>query len=71
MSEFAGVMRNQILEKGELQVSEKERKEDYESKNKELVTLITNKCVNRETKRPFPPRIVRITFSLRRCGRLV
>ena len=47
-----------ILEKGELQVSEKERKEDFESKSKEIATIIAQKCINKETNRPFPIRMV-------------
>ncbi|RWS12678.1 ribosome maturation protein SBDS-like protein [Dinothrombium tinctorium] len=44
----------QILEKGELQVSEKERQTQLESSFKDIATIISDKCVNPETKRPYP-----------------
>jgi len=43
----------QILEKGELQVSEKERQIQLESLFKDVATLVAEKCVNPETKRPL------------------
>lgn len=36
-----------ILEKGELQVSDKERSTELESKFRDIATIITEKCVNR------------------------
>jgi ribosome maturation protein SDO1 len=43
-----------ILEKGELQVSSREREVEAEEKVKEVASIIAEKCVNRETSRPFP-----------------
>jgi len=43
----------QILEKGELQVSEKERQIQLESLFKDVATIVAEKCVNPETKRPL------------------
>ncbi|KAL3090167.1 hypothetical protein niasHS_006619 [Heterodera schachtii] len=42
-----------ILEKGDLQISDKERQVTSESSFKEVANLITNMCVNSETQRPF------------------
>lgn len=44
----------EILQKGELQVSEKERSHQLESTYKDIATIIADKCVNPETKRPYP-----------------
>jgi ribosome maturation protein SDO1 len=44
----------QILEKGELQVSEKERQNQLEESFKEVANIVADKCVNPETKRPYP-----------------
>jgi len=43
-----------ILEKGELQVSDKERQVTAEVSIKEISNLIANMCVNPETQRPYP-----------------
>ncbi|XP_035690796.1 ribosome maturation protein SBDS-like [Branchiostoma floridae] len=43
----------QILKKGELQVSEKERHSQLESMYKDIATLVADMCVNPETKRPY------------------
>jgi len=43
----------QILAKGDLQVSEKERTLDRESTVKEIATIVSDKCVNPDTKRPY------------------
>jgi len=43
----------QILEKGELQVSEKERQIQLESLFKDVATVVAEKCVNPETNRPL------------------
>ncbi len=51
----------EILDKGEVQVSEKERALDQESKLKEIATIISQKCINKETNRPFP------TTMIERC----
>lgn len=44
----------QILDKGELQISDKERQNQMESSFKEIATIIADKCVNPDTKRPYP-----------------
>ncbi|XP_035738714.1 ribosome maturation protein SBDS-like [Vespa mandarinia] len=43
-----------ILEKGELQVSDKERHLALDSMFKDIATTIADKCVNPESKRPYP-----------------
>lgn len=48
----------QILDKGELQISEKERNNQLESALKDVATIVSEKCVNSETKRPFPVSII-------------
>lgn len=47
-----------ILEKGDLQVSEKERQVQSESLVKEVANLIANMCVNPDTKRPYSGRVI-------------
>ncbi|KRY47546.1 Ribosome maturation protein SBDS [Trichinella britovi] len=42
-----------ILEKGELQISEKERKLYYESSFKEIANIIAGMCVDIKSKRPY------------------
>jgi ribosome maturation protein SDO1 len=42
-----------ILEKGELQVSDKERHQQFDNLFKEIATMVSDKCVNPETKRPY------------------
>ncbi|XP_046992258.1 ribosome maturation protein SBDS [Schistocerca americana] len=44
----------EILAKGELQVSDKERHSQLESLFKDIATTVADKCVNPETKRPYP-----------------
>lgn len=44
----------EILEKGELQVTEKERHATLDSTFKEIATLVADKTVNPETNRPYP-----------------
>ncbi|GAV05668.1 hypothetical protein RvY_15763 [Ramazzottius varieornatus] len=44
----------QVLAKGELQVSDKERAGQLESTLKEIATIVAEKCVNPDTKRPYP-----------------
>jgi ribosome maturation protein SDO1 len=43
----------EILKKGELQVAEKERNVQIESSLKEVATIVSEKCINPETKRPY------------------
>ncbi|XP_077268098.1 SBDS ribosome maturation factor [Temnothorax americanus] len=44
----------QILAKGELQVSDKERHLALESMFKDIATTVAGKCINPETKHPYP-----------------
>lgn len=48
----------EILSKGELQVSDKERHSALDSTFKEIATIVADKCVNPETKRPYPVSII-------------
>jgi len=48
----------QILTKGELQVSEKERHAQQDATLKDIATTVSDKCVNPETKRPYPVSII-------------
>lgn len=48
----------EILDKGELQISEKERQTKLESSLKDVATIVSEKCINSETKRPFPVSII-------------
>ncbi len=43
----------EILEKGELQVSDKERHHQQDNLFKEIATTVADKCINPETKRPY------------------
>lgn len=43
----------QILSKGELQVTEKERQAQLNSMFRDIATTVADKCVNPETKRPY------------------
>lgn len=47
-----------ILTKGELQVSEKERNTQLESMFRDIATIVADKCVNPETKRPYPVGVI-------------
>lgn len=47
-----------ILSKGELQVSEKERSANIESMFRDIATIVSEKCVNPETNRPFPVTLI-------------
>ncbi|KAB7504349.1 Ribosome maturation protein SBDS [Armadillidium nasatum] len=49
---------NLILEKGELQVSDKERQNNLESSFKEIATIVADKCINPETKTPYTVSII-------------
>lgn len=44
---------SQILAKGELQVSDKERQSQLEQMFRDIATIVAEKCVNPETKRPY------------------
>lgn len=47
-----------ILEKGELQVSDKERHSQIDSLFKDIATTVADKCVNPETTRPYSVSII-------------
>ncbi|GFY71579.1 ribosome maturation protein SBDS [Trichonephila inaurata madagascariensis] len=55
----------EILAKGELQISEKERQVQLESTFKDIATIVADKCINPETKRPYPMSI--IEKSMKEC----
>uniref|UniRef100_H2ZRA8 Ribosome maturation protein SBDS n=1 Tax=Ciona savignyi TaxID=51511 RepID=H2ZRA8_CIOSA len=48
----------QILAKGELQVSEKERSDHLEAKYRDIATLVADMCVNPDTKRPYTMTVI-------------
>lgn len=48
----------EILDKGELQVSDKERHSQIDSLFKDIATTVAEKCINPETKRPYPVSII-------------
>jgi hypothetical protein len=48
----------QILEKGSLQVSARERDVEQKNKAKDVANIIASKCISTETKKPFPVRMV-------------
>lgn len=48
----------QILMKGELQISDKERHNQIENQLREVATIVAEKCINTETKRPFTVSII-------------
>ena len=47
-----------ILEKGEVQVSEKERQSQLESMFRDVATIVADKCVNPESRRPYTVGVV-------------
>lgn len=47
-----------ILEKGELQVSDKERQKLIDTLTKEIIGLVVDKTVNPETQRPYPMKVI-------------
>jgi ribosome maturation protein SDO1 len=47
-----------ILEKGELQVTEKERQAEILNRTKEIVNIVAGMCVNSETKQPVSNRVI-------------
>jgi ribosome maturation protein SDO1 len=47
-----------ILNKGEVQVGEKEREHDLSALRKELATLVAEKCVDPSTQRPYSLAII-------------
>lgn len=51
------------MDKGDLQVSEKERQVTTETSIKEIANLIANMCVNPETKRPYSSAVIEKTLK--------
>lgn len=47
-----------ILAKGELQVSDKERQSQLDQLYKDIATTVADKCLNPELKRPYPVTII-------------
>ncbi len=52
-TELVDVICKEIMEKGELQVSEKERHSQSDTMFKDIATKISNECVNADTKCPY------------------
>eukprot|EP00123_Amoebidium_parasiticum_P000298 comp10718_c0_seq1/m.5377 comp10718_c0_seq1/g.5377 ORF comp10718_c0_seq1/g.5377 comp10718_c0_seq1/m.5377 type:complete len:252 (-) comp10718_c0_seq1:644-1399(-) len=48
----------EILDKGELQVSDKERAHHLETSFREIATMVADMCVNPDTNRPYPAGII-------------
>lgn len=48
----------EILTKGELQVSDRERQSQLEATFKDIATNVAEKCINPEIKRPYPVTII-------------
>ncbi|MBN3280739.1 SBDS protein, partial [Polyodon spathula] len=48
----------QILAKGELQVSDKERHTQLEQMFRDIATIVAEKCVNPETRRPYTVNLI-------------
>lgn len=48
----------EILKKGELQVSDKERQSQIDMTFKEIANIVAQKCINPELKRPYPISII-------------
>lgn len=53
LTAFLYVASGQILAKGELQVSDKERQSQLETMFRDIATIVADKCVNPDTKRPY------------------
>ncbi|KAK9382229.1 SBDS protein C-terminal domain-containing protein [Kockiozyma suomiensis] len=53
----------EILKKGELQVGEKERQAKLQQQHATVIDLITSRCVNPATKRPYPTTIIEKALS--------
>ncbi len=48
----------EILNKGEIQLGEKERQINIENLNKEILSIISAKCINPKSKKRYPPTII-------------
>lgn len=49
---------NEILQKGEIQLSEKERQAKSEQVQAEVLQIISTKCINPKTKKRYPPTMI-------------
>ncbi|GMM34747.1 guanine nucleotide exchange factor [Saccharomycopsis crataegensis] len=48
----------EILSKGEIQLGEKERQLNIQNINKEILTIISTKCINPKSRKRYPPSII-------------
>lgn len=48
----------EILEKGEIQLNEKERNANLQQKQNELYNIISTKCINPRSKKRYPPSMI-------------
>ncbi|ODV66643.1 Shwachman-Bodian-diamond syndrome protein [Hyphopichia burtonii NRRL Y-1933] len=48
----------QILDKGEIQLNEKERSANLQQKNNEFLNIISTKCINPKSKKRYPPSMI-------------
>lgn len=48
----------EILKKGELQVSDKERQSQIDQMFKDIANIVAQKCINPEMKRPYPVTVI-------------
>lgn len=48
----------EILDKGEIQLNEKERTANLQQKNNEFLTIISTKCINPRSKKRYPPTMI-------------
>ncbi|KAG9291715.1 hypothetical protein G9A89_012000 [Geosiphon pyriformis] len=53
----------EILKKGELQVSDKERSNQIDNTHREIATIVAEKCVNPDTKRPYTVTMIEKAIS--------
>ncbi|KAK9453141.1 SBDS protein C-terminal domain-containing protein [Dipodascopsis uninucleata] len=53
----------EILKKGDLQVGEKERQAKLQQQHATVIEMIASKCVNPNTKRPYPTTIIEKALS--------
>lgn len=48
----------EILDKGEIQLNEKERHANIQQKTNEFLTIISTKCINPKSKKRYPPSMI-------------
>lgn len=53
----------EILDKGEIQLNEKERSANLQQKQKEFLNLISTKCINPRSKKRYPPSMIQKALS--------